>query len=82
MRVVNLQDDARNLKISAGADRNRRKWELRVEDSRVVEVRGSWEKRKDSGGSVFYCHVGDETVPEEPFRCVCTRFVCKPSWET
>ena len=70
---VNPQDDARNLKISAGADRNRHKWELRVEDSRVVETRGSWEKRKDSGGSVFYCHAGDKTVPE-PFRCVCVCF--------
>lgn len=61
------QTDAQHLKISAGADRIRRKWELRMQDSHVLEVRGSWEKRKDLGGSVFYCCTSEESLPE-PFR--------------
>lgn len=61
------QTDAQHLKISAGADRSRHKWELRMQDSHVVESRGSWEQRKDLGGSVFYFCKSEEGLPE-PFR--------------
>lgn len=60
------QEDAQTLKMSAGADRARYKWQLRLQDSHMEESRGSWERRKDSGGSVFYC-CKDEFV-QEPFR--------------
>ncbi len=39
-----------------------------MQDSHVLEARGSWEKRKDMGGSVFYCCTSEEGLPE-PFRC-------------
>lgn len=60
------QADARSLKVSAGAERARKKWELRLQDSLVEEAQGSWEKRKDSGGSVFYrC---TDPLVLDPFR--------------
>lgn len=62
------QTDAQHLKISAGADRSRQKWELRMQGSQVLEARGSWEKRKDMGGSVFYSCTSEEGLPQ-PFRC-------------
>ena len=40
-----------------------------MQDSHALEVRGSWEKRKDLGGSIFYCCTTEEGLPE-PFRCV------------
>lgn len=52
--------------MSVGADRVRRKWMLRLQDSLVIETRGAWAKRKDSGGSVFYA-CSDKGV-REPFR--------------
>lgn len=61
------QTDAQHLKVSAGADRSRHKWELRMQDSHVVEIRGSWEQRKDLMGSVFYFCKSEEGLPE-PFR--------------
>lgn len=70
------QTDAQHLKISASADRTRRKWELRMQDSHALEVRGSWEKRQDLGGSIFYHCATEEGLPE-PFRCVCVCFARK-----
>lgn len=43
-----------------------------MEDSQVVETRGSWEKRRDIGGSIFYCCLSEEGLPE-PFRCATGR---------
>ncbi|CAM9868068.1 unnamed protein product, partial [Ectocarpus fasciculatus] len=66
-RSLARKTDAQHLKVSAGADRSRHKWELRMQDSHVVETRGSWEQRKDLGGSVFYFCKSEEGLPE-PFR--------------
>ncbi|CAM9223436.1 unnamed protein product, partial [Hapterophycus canaliculatus] len=65
-RSLARKTDAKHLKISAGADRIRHKWELRLQDSQVLEVRGSWEKRQDVGGSIFYCCPSEEGLPD-PF---------------
>ncbi|CAM9963332.1 unnamed protein product [Ectocarpus sp. 6 AP-2014] len=65
-RSLARKTDAQHLKISAGADRSRHKWELRMQDSHIVETRGSWEQRKDLGGSVFYFCKSEEGLPE-PF---------------
>ncbi|CAN0532268.1 unnamed protein product, partial [Ectocarpus sp. 12 AP-2014] len=37
-----------------------------MQDSHIVETRGSWEQRKDLGGSVFYFCKSEEGLPE-PF---------------
>ncbi|CAM9295450.1 unnamed protein product [Ectocarpus sp. 13 AM-2016] len=65
-RSLARKTDAQHLKISAGADRSRHKWELRMQDSHIVETRGPWEQRKDLGGSVFYFCKSEEGLPE-PF---------------
>ncbi|CAM9395173.1 unnamed protein product, partial [Ectocarpus sp. 12 AP-2014] len=65
-RSLARKTDAQHLKISAGADRSRHKWELRMQDSHIVETRGSWEQRKDLGGSVFYFCKSEEGLPK-PF---------------
>ncbi|CAM9631266.1 unnamed protein product, partial [Pylaiella littoralis] len=66
VRSLARKRDAQHLKISSGANRSRHKWEVRLQDSHLLESRGSWEKRKDSGGSVFYYCLSEEGLPE-PF---------------
>ncbi|CAM9679715.1 unnamed protein product, partial [Discosporangium mesarthrocarpum] len=64
-RRLAQREEAKSLKVSSIVAQRRRKWELRLNNSETLETRGSWEHRRDTGGSEFY-HCTDEFVPE-PF---------------
>ncbi|CAM9173615.1 unnamed protein product [Chrysoparadoxa australica] len=64
-RQLALKENRRKEHATGTGLKKRHKWQLRLENSQVMDVRGTWECRRDTGGAVFY-HCTDEFVPE-PF---------------